>query len=100
LSVGRSDFFKSVRYDSIFHPDTQKEKTMSKLIVEVCPETGICSILKSDGSGKVDLMPDEAAAIRAAGGDAATIREVIFACDPSFADALAADQIGQISKEI
>ncbi|NOY75517.1 MAG: hypothetical protein GXP32_06965 [Kiritimatiellaeota bacterium] len=36
---------------------------MGKLIIEQCPETGICSIVKENGA-KVDLTPGEAAEIR------------------------------------
>ena len=35
---------------------------MSDLNIQLCPETGICSLIKADGK-KVDLMPDEVAAV-------------------------------------
>ena len=72
---------------------------MKKLVVEVCPETGICSILRQDGR-KVDLMPDEAAAIRDAAGDAAKIRTAIAGCDSEFAESLKDDEIAQIRSDI
>ena len=66
--------------------------------IHICPETGICSILKDDG--KVDLMPDEALAIREAAGNPEKIREVIAQCDSTFGAALSAAELGQISEEV
>ena len=72
---------------------------MGKLIIEQCPETGICSIIKEDGT-KVDLMPGEAAEIREAAGDTEKIKAAILEADSSFADELVADELSQITKEI
>ena len=72
---------------------------MSKLNVEVCPETGICSIIKADGN-KVDLMPDEAKAVVDLAGDSEAIRKTLADIDPDFADSLDASQLSQISKEL
>lgn len=72
---------------------------MAKLTVEVCPETGICSILRANGT-KVDLMPDEADAIRAAGGDPAAVRKVVAGCDDRFAADLTGDEVGQIVRDL
>ena len=72
---------------------------MSELIIEQCPETGICSIVKSDGK-KVDLMPNEVEDLRAASGDDAKIKETIGEIDPSFSDALTAEELKQLSSEI
>lgn len=71
---------------------------MANLDVHVCPETGICSILK--GGFKVDLMPDEAGAIREAGRDPAKIREIIAQCDSSFGDFLSPEDLAKISKNV
>jgi len=71
---------------------------MSELIVELCPETGMCSILK-EGAGKVDLMPDEASAIKVS-DDAQGIRAVIAEVDPAFAQALDADDMTAITDKL
>ncbi|MBI3920080.1 MAG: hypothetical protein HY318_01585, partial [Armatimonadetes bacterium] len=55
-----------------------------ELNIELCPETGICSILRQ-GSSKVDLMPDEVEALRKAEGDPAAIRQILSGADGSFA---------------
>jgi hypothetical protein len=72
---------------------------VSDVRIELCPETGICSVVKN-GTCKVDLMPDEVAAIRAAGGDAAAIKAVVAECDASFAEALAADDVSAIAGKL
>jgi hypothetical protein len=72
---------------------------MSKLIIEQCPETGICSIVKENGT-KIDLMPSEVEDIRTASGDDAKITETLGAVDPKFSGALTADELKQISSEI
>ena len=56
---------------------------MGPLNVELCPETGICSVIK--GCGKADLMPDEVQAVRGAGGDLARIRAILAEADAGFA---------------
>jgi hypothetical protein len=68
---------------------------MSDVRIELCPETGICSVVKDDGN-KIDLMPNEVAAIRAAGGDAAAIKTVVAECDATFAEALEDGEIQAI----
>ena len=65
---------------------------MADLQIEVCSETGICSIIK-DGAYKVDLISPEVDAIRAANGDADAIKAVIGECDSVFAGSLDADDI-------
>jgi len=68
---------------------------MADVKIELCPETGICSIVR-DGMNKVDLMPDEVAAIRDAGGDAAAIKAVVSECDAAFGSALDQTEIEAI----
>ncbi|MDP6523622.1 MAG: hypothetical protein QGI24_00150 [Kiritimatiellia bacterium] len=72
---------------------------MSELKVELCPETGICSIIKDDGS-KVDLMPDEVVSIRDAKGEDAVARSVISSVSADFADGLSAEEISEISSRV
>jgi hypothetical protein len=72
---------------------------MEKLTIELCPETGICSLVKDNGT-KVDLMPDEVEAIRAAGSDANQIRSVIANCDADFAKALDAQALKQVANDV
>ena len=72
---------------------------MSELDVQICPETGICSIIKADGK-KVDLMPDEVEAVRAAGGDREAIRKVLAEVDSTFADGLDLAEVKQVSERL
>ena len=72
---------------------------MAKLTIELCPETGICSIIKDNGT-KVDLMPDEVEAIRVAGSNAEEIRSVIANCDTDFAQALDAQALKQVAQKV
>jgi len=72
---------------------------MDKLTIELCPETGICSIIKNNGD-KVDLMPDEVEAIRAAGANAAQVRDVLANCDADFAKSLDPQALKQVSTEV
>lgn len=71
---------------------------MADLDVHVCPETGICSIHK-DGC-KVDLMPDEAEAIREAAKDPARILSIISECDSSFSKVLSVEDLQKISRDV
>jgi hypothetical protein len=69
---------------------------MSELNIELCPETGICSIVK-EGGKKIDLMPDEVAGLREVSGDPEGIKKMIAEVDDAFAEALSQDEISQIS---
>jgi hypothetical protein len=71
---------------------------MDKLNIQLCPETGICSIIKEDGN-KVDLMPDEVAQLRDA-GDADGVKKVLADIDGGFAEALDAEETTQISTQL
>lgn len=70
---------------------------MSDLNIELCPETGICSIIKADGT-KIDLMPDEVAQVKDAAGNVDAIRQALGQIDASFAKQLAAENVDQIAK--
>lgn len=72
---------------------------MSDLNIQLCPETGICSIIKGDGS-KVDLMPDEVSQLKEAGGDAVAIKKALAEVDAGFADQLDSDEVDQVSKQL
>lgn len=72
---------------------------MAKLNIQLCPETGICSILKPDGS-KVDLMPGEVEDLRKAAGKSDAILKVIEEIDSGFAATLNVDELKQVSSEI
>jgi len=69
----------------------------SVLKIERCPETGICSIVRSDAT-KVDLMPDEAAALREAAGDPDRIKAIIAEADAGFAADLSAADLAYIGQ--
>ena len=72
---------------------------MSKLNVELCPETGICSIIKEDGS-KVDMIAHEVDQLRQAAGNSEKVKAVLGQVDPSFSDGLSADELEQLSSQI
>jgi len=72
---------------------------MSDLKIELCPETGICSIIKADGT-KIDLMPDEVTQVKEAAGNAEAIRQALGQIDASFAAQLAAENVDQIAKRL
>ena len=68
---------------------------MDKLNIQLCPETGICSIIKEDGK-KVDLMPDEVTQLRDA-ADGERVKQVLGEIDDSFAEALDAEETAHIA---
>jgi len=72
---------------------------MSDLNIQLCPETGICSIIKKDGN-KIDLVSDEVSQIRDASGNPDTIRQTLAQIDSGFAEGLDSEEIGQISNEL
>jgi hypothetical protein len=67
--------------------------------VEICPETGICSLIKADGK-KIDLMPDEAKAVRVAAGNPDAVRKALADVDESFAQGLDAGEIAQVARSL
>jgi hypothetical protein len=71
---------------------------MGKLNIELCPETGICSIVRGDGS-KIDLMPDEVAGIRNTPSPEA-VKKALEEVDPAFAQSLDAKELAQLTKEL
>lgn len=71
---------------------------MSKLDIHLCPETGICSIIKPDG-GKIDLMPGEVSGLKDAGGQDG-IKQALAEVDSGFADKLAPEELEQITKAL
>jgi hypothetical protein len=73
---------------------------MNKVVVELCPETGICSLVKPGGE-KTDLMPfevDELKAMSAKNPD--KVKELIAQGNPAFAQNLTQDEIQQILKHL
>lgn len=72
---------------------------MDKLNIELCPETGICSIIKKNGT-KVDLMPDEVKNLRKASGNPDAARQVLAEADAGFAEALAPDELAQLAARL
>ena len=70
-----------------------------QLKIELCPETGICSILRPDNT-KVDLMPDEVTAVAAAAGKPEQVWAIFGELDQSFASKLNADELAQIAKQL
>lgn len=72
---------------------------MANLNVQLCPETGICSIIRKDGS-KVDLMPDEVGGVRDAAGNAEAVRKALSEVDSDFAGKLKPEEIAEIAAEL
>lgn len=72
---------------------------MGKLNIELCPETGICSIIKADGA-KIDLMPDEVDNLRQAGNITDGIKKSIAEVDSQFAETLDLEELKQLSSEL
>jgi hypothetical protein len=72
---------------------------MGKLNIELCPETGICSIIKADGA-KLDLMPDEVDALRQAGNVTEGIKKALAEVDTQFAEKLDLEELKQLSSEL
>lgn len=68
---------------------------MEKVEIELCPETGICSIVRAGGT-KTDLMPDEVQALREAGSDLVKIKQVVAGADATFAQELTEGELRQI----
>jgi hypothetical protein len=69
---------------------------MEKLIVELCPETGICSLVKGGGD-KTDLMPFEVDELKKLSpNDIEKIKAVIAQGNEKFAKTLTAEDIKQI----
>ncbi|MEI6786891.1 MAG: hypothetical protein WCL49_00270 [bacterium] len=72
---------------------------MDKLNIELCPETGICSIIKKNGT-KVDLMPDEVKSLRKASSDPGAARQVLAEADADFAKSLDPDELKQLATQL
>ena len=72
---------------------------MDDLKIEVCPETGICSIVRS-GTDKVDLMPNEVASIKDADAEAEDIRKIIAEANASFAASLSEEELQNIAGSV
>lgn len=72
---------------------------MDKLNIELCPETGICSIMKTDGT-KVDLMPDEVRDLRVALDNPDSVKQVLAQVDSGFAESLAPDELKQLAARL
>ncbi|MBI4028106.1 MAG: hypothetical protein HY360_24190 [Verrucomicrobia bacterium] len=72
---------------------------MSILNIELCPETGIGSIVRENGH-KVDLMPNEVKQLRQATGDPERLRAILADIDEKFAAALTPAEWALISARL
>jgi hypothetical protein len=72
---------------------------MDKLNIELCPETGICSIIRKNGT-KVDLMPGEVTSLRDALANPEAARQVIAEADASFAESLDPQELEQLAARL
>jgi hypothetical protein len=80
-------------------PKDERKNYMSKLNIEVCPETGICSIIKKNGT-KVDLMPDELNSLRKASGNPDAARQILAEADADFAKSLDQEEMNQVTARL
>ena len=71
---------------------------MSEAKVELCPETGICSIIK--GGNKVDLMPDEVETVRGSGDKGEALKSAIAVWNESLAAELDHADVEAISARL
>ena len=72
---------------------------MAKLDIEMCPETGICSI-RNDQGGKIDIIGPEVDGLRAAAGNPQQLKGLLAEVDASFSEGLTDDELDQLTKEI
>ena len=72
---------------------------MAKLNIQLCPETGICSIVKEDKT-KIDMMPNEVTQLRQVSGDAEKSRDILAQIDAAFSAGLDTEEMDQLSEEI
>ena len=72
---------------------------MANLNIQICTETGICSIRNAQG-GKIDIIADEVDQLRAASGNPEQLKELISQVDPSFSSSLSDDDLQQLAQDI
>lgn len=72
---------------------------MNPINVELCPETGICSLFRKNG-GKMDLMPDEVEALRQAAGDPGAMRRALAEVDETFAKSLSPEELSSLAQRL
>ena len=72
---------------------------MAKINIELCPETGICSVFKGDGT-KIDMMPGEVQQVKEAAGDAEKIKAVLAQVDSTFSSSMENEELSQLSDEL
>jgi len=72
---------------------------MAKLDVQLCPETGICSIMNEQGA-KIDMISAEVDQLRAAAGNPQQLKELLAQVDPSFSGALTDAELDQLTRDI
>ncbi len=72
---------------------------MAKLNIQLCPETGICSVIKENRT-KIDMMPDEVVQLRQASGDTEECKAILTQIDAAFCESLDTEELHQLSDEI
>ena len=72
---------------------------MAKLDIHLCPETGICSVIKEDGS-KIDMLATEVDQLRQIAGDGEKAKAIIAGVDRTFSENLDDEELNQLSAEI
>lgn len=72
---------------------------MDKMTIELCPETGLCSLVKG-ATNKIDLLPFEVEALKAAGTDLVKLRQVIDESDSAFAKGMTDQELLQLANQL
>ena len=72
---------------------------MAKLDVQMCPETGICSIMNEQGA-KIDIISAEVDQLRDAADSPKQVKDLLADVDPTFSEALTQDEIDQLLQGI
>ena len=72
---------------------------MAQLDIHLCPETGICSVIKEDKT-KIDMMPDEVAQLRQTSGDTEKAKAILTQIDTAFAAGLDTEELTQLLHDI
>lgn len=72
---------------------------MAKLNIQLCPETGICSVIKENKT-KIDMIPGEVAQLRQASGDTEKTKAILAQIDAAFSESLDTEELRQLSDEI
>lgn len=72
---------------------------MAKFDIQMCPETGICSIMNEQG-GKIDMIAGEVDELRGAADDPQRLKDLLSQVDSSFSEALTDAELARLAQGI